>query len=740
MKSSRTNSNFYNDVFNRKTEATMSEILFLSTGLLSGLLSVFVALYIYRIVMKSDEGSDRMKEVSSLIEKGANSFIKVQYRILGIFTITLAILIALVFRDLGIPIAISYILGSLASMVAGYIGLVVATKANRRTAAAAVSGGLNPAFKVAFRAGSVMGLMIAGIALVGLTSLYWLWNIILPDSTFIVIPREAGLWEILTGFSFGASTVALFAKAGGGIFTKTADLSADLVGKIEYRIPEDDPRNPAAIADAVGDNVGDVAGTGADIYDSNVAAILAAAILGAGIDLHFSPPVPFALLPLMIAALGTLASVLGVFMVRPKEGQDPGPMLNRGTYITTLLFAILVVTIILILGLNYVIAIVAIVGLIAGVFIGFTSDVFTSDRGFAGFKPVSKMVDSADKSAANLILSGYAYGLLSVLPSVLGIAVAMVISYTLGAGLGFGEWEGGIYCVAIAAVGLLSTNGMIMSSDAYGPIVDNARGIIEQAQAPKEAIVACDKLDASGNTAKAITKGFAIGASSLSVLALFAVFIEATDTLNIPGISGLVVVNIAHPSVLAGALMGGLVPVVFSAILILGVERNSERMIEEIRRQFREDPGILEGTSTPDYDKCIEIATSGAIRELMPGTLLAIIVTIATGVILGLEALAGFLGGAVLSGLIMALLMGNAGGAWDNTKKIIESPEYTTYEEGTEDWHRVHDISVTGDMVGDPFKDTAGPSINTLLVVISLTATLFLPVIAQLHLWFLALF
>ena len=718
----------------------MSEILFLSTGLLSGLLSVFVALYIYRIVMKSDEGSDRMKEVSSLIEKGANSFIKVQYRILGIFTITLAVLIALVFRDLGIPIAISYILGSLASMAAGYIGLVVATKANRRTAAAAVSGGLNPAFKVAFRAGSVMGLMIAGIALVGLTSLYWLWNIILPDSTFIVIPREAGLWEILTGFSFGASTVALFAKAGGGIFTKTADLSADLVGKIEYRIPEDDPRNPAAIADAVGDNVGDVAGTGADIYDSNVAAILAAAILGAGIDLHFSPPVPFALLPLMIAALGTLASVLGVFMVRPKEGHDPGPMLNRGTYITTLLFAILVVTIILILGLNYVIAIVAIIGLIAGVFIGFTSDVFTSDRGFAGFKPVSKMVDSADKSAANLILSGYAYGLLSVLPSVLGIAVAMVISYTLGTGLGFGEWEGGIYCVAIAAVGLLSTNGMIMSSDAYGPIVDNARGIIEQAQAPKEAIVACDKLDASGNTAKAITKGFAIGASSLSVLALFAAFIEATDTLNIPGISGLVVVNIAHPSVLAGALMGSLVPVVFSAILILGVERNSERMIEEIRRQFREDPGILEGTSTPDYDKCIEIATSGAIRELMPGTLLAIIVTIATGVILGLQALAGFLGGAVLSGLIMALLMGNAGGAWDNTKKIIESPEYTTYEEGTEDWHRVHDISVTGDMVGDPFKDTAGPSINTLLVVISLTATLFLPVIAQLHLWFIGLF
>jgi K(+)-stimulated pyrophosphate-energized sodium pump len=316
----------------------------------------------------------------------------------------------------------------------------------------------------------------------------------------------------------------------------------------------------------------------------------------------------------------------------------------------------------------------------------------------------------------------------------------MVVSYTLGALLGFGEWEGGIYCVAIAAVGLLATNGMVMSSDAYGPIVDNARGVIEQAQAPKEAIVAVDKLDASGNTAKAITKGFAIGASAISVLALFAAFIESTDTLNIPGIDGLIVVNIADPSVLAGAIIGTLVPVAFSAILILGVERNSERMITEIRRQFNEHPGILDGTTKPDYDRCIAIATSGAIRELMPGTLIAITVTIVTGTILGLEALAGYLGGAVMSGLILALLMDNAGGAWDNTKKIIESPEYTKYEEGTEDWHRVHDISVTGDMVGDPFKDTAGPSINTLLVVISLTATLFLPIIAQLHVWLLALF
>ncbi|MFX1560101.1 MAG: sodium-translocating pyrophosphatase [Promethearchaeota archaeon] len=721
----------------------MSTVLFLSAGFLAGSLAILSAVYIYWDVMRADEGSGRMREVSGLVEKGAYSFINVQYRILTIFTIILAILIALAFPVFGVPISISYILGSFASMAAGYIGIVVATKANRRTAAAAAAGGLNPAFKIAFRAGSVMGLTIAGIALVGLSSLYAIWNFVLPDSLFDGVSRYAELWEIITGFSFGASTVALFAKAGGGIYTKTADLSADLVGKIEHHIPEDDPRNPAAIADAVGDNVGDVAGTGADIYDSNVAAILAAAILGAGIDIFIESSVPFyGLLPLIIAALGTIASVLGVFLVRPKQDQDPGPILNRGTYATTILFAIFTIIIILILNLNIIIAIVAIVGLLAGVFIGFTSDVFTSDRGLSGFKPVPKMVESADKSAANLILSGYSHGLLSVVPSVIGIAIAMVVSYILGTFLGFGEegWEGGIYCVAIAAVGLLSTNGMIMSSDAYGPIVDNARGVIEQAQAPKEAIVACDKLDASGNTTKAITKGFAIGASAISVLALFAAFIESTATLKIPGIDGLRMVDISHPAVLAGALIGTLVPVTFSAILILGVERNSERMIEEIRRQFKEDPGILEGTSKPDYDKCIAIATSGAIRELMPGTLIAIILTIISGVILGLEALAGYLGGSVMSGLILALLMDNAGGAWDNTKKIIESPEYIKYEKGTNDWHRVHDISVTGDMVGDPFKDTAGPSINTLLVVISLTATLFLPIIARLHMWFMALF
>ncbi|MFW9849366.1 MAG: sodium-translocating pyrophosphatase [Candidatus Thorarchaeota archaeon] len=718
-------------VFFKQYEATMTDILFLFVGFSSGLLAILVALFTYREVLKADEGDDRMREVSKLIQDGAASFIKIQYRILMIFTIALAVVISLIFGGLGIPIAISYVLGSVASMAAGYIGLAIATRANRRTAAAAAEGGLNPAFMVAFRAGSVMGLMIAGIALVGLAALYSLWSLLFP------VLDEPMLWEIITGFSFGASTVALFAKAGGGIFTKTADMAADIVGKIEFNIDEDDPRNPAAIADNVGDNVGDIAGTGADIFDSNVAAILAAALLGAGIDAIFSPPIVFGLLPLFIAGLGTIASVIGVYLVRPNKEEDPGPALNRGTYITTFLFAALVEIILLALGVDSSISHSAILGLSAGVFIGFTSDVFTNDKGLLGFQPVKEIVEEAEKSAANLILSGYSYGLLSAVPSVLGVVIALVASFILGStstAFGLGGWEGGIYAVAIAAVGLLATNGLTMSSDSYGPIVDNARGVIEQSDAPKEAIVACDKLDAAGNTAKAITKGFAIGSAAISVLALFAAFIEASEV--VLG-TALAVVNLADPFILAGAFIGSLIPITFSAMLILGVDRNSGRMIEEIRRQFKEDPGILEGTSKPDYDKCISIATSGAIRELLPSTIMAIGVTIITGAILGLAALGGYLGGAVIVGFIMALLMSNAGGAWDNAKKMIESPEY---DHNHPRYKVIHGNSVIGDMVGDPYKDTAGPSINTLLVVISLTATLFLPIIYQLNQWFMAMF
>lgn len=715
----------------------MADPLFIVTTLVAGFLAILVAIYIFRENEKADQGDERMIEVSRLIEEGAKSFINRQYKILTIFTIILAVIIALIFGAFAIPIALSYILGSIASMIAGYLGILVATRANRRTAAAAAKGGLNPAFKVAFRAGSFMGLCIAGIALLGLGLLFPMWEFIFP------LEEAPQIWEIVVGFSFGASTVALFAKAGGGIYTKTADMAADIVGKIEQHIPEDDPRNPAAVADAVGDNVGDVAGSGADIFDSNVAAILAAAILGASIDraaeiAAVTLPFSFALLPLLLASLGTVTSVIGVFLVRPKEGEDPGPALNRGTYLTTILFAIFAIIAVFGLGADLSLAGAAILGLIGGVIIGFTSDVFTSDRGLGPFKPVDHMVYAADESPASLILSGYSYGLLSAVPSVLGVVLALVGSYLLGSTAlaasltGLEPVQLGIYSVAIAAVGLLATNGFVMSTDAYGPIVDNARGVIEQAQAPHEAIVACDKLDASGNTTKAITKGFAIGASAISVLALFSAFLETASGL-MGGVD--LVVDLADPFILAGAFIGTLIPPIFSAILILGVQDNAGRMIKEIRRQFKEDPGILEGTSRADYDACIGIATSGAIKELLPGSLIAIITTILTGSLLGLEALAAYLGGAVLVGFIMALLMDNAGGAWDNAKKIIESPEYHEYEKGTDEWHQVHDSAVLGDMVGDPFKDTAGPSINTLLVVISLTATLFLPIILTINLF-----
>jgi K(+)-stimulated pyrophosphate-energized sodium pump len=638
-----------------------------------------------------------------------------------------------------LALAVSFVIGSFSSLLAGYIGMRIATRANRRTAAAAEAGGMNPAFRVAFRAGSVMGLIISGLALVGIASLYLLWNFLFP---LLGLDGGVALWEIIVGFSFGASTVALFARAGGGIFTKTADVAADIVGKVEFDIPEDDPRNPAAIADAVGDNVGDVAGTGADIFDSNIAAILAAAILGATIDLALitaSIPVliPYGLIPLVITTLGGIAAIVGVFTVRTHDTCEPNCSLNRGTYYSTILFGVLIVVVLFVLQVPIVIAIAGILGLLAGVLIGFVSDIFTNDYGFGRFQPVQSMVSSAETSTGTLALSGISYGLLSVVPSVIGIAVAMVAAFTLGSLIPIpgpiGFWQAGVFSVAIAAVGLLATNGLVMSADAYGPIVDNARGIIEQSGGSKEAVEECDKLDAIGNTTKAITKGFAIGATALTVFALFSAYIQLATKLT----GSAIYIDLLNPVVLAGALIGGILPAAFSAILILGVQKNADKLIREIRRQFRENPDILEGTAKPDYARGIKISTQGALRELLPATIIAIITTIVTGVVLGLEALAAYLAGAVIVGLILALFMDNAGGAWDNTKKFIES---SAYDHAKSNYHKIHSASVVGDTIGDPFKDTAGPSINTLLTVTSLTATIFLPLIWTGHLWLLLLF
>ncbi|MFX1510404.1 MAG: sodium-translocating pyrophosphatase [Promethearchaeota archaeon] len=724
----------------------MITYIILGIAIFIGLLAILVALVFYRLVMRAEEGNERMREVSNLIEEGAYSFLRVQYRILAIFASLMAIVIALAEFFFGasniaaqaIALAISFVIGSFASMAAGYIGMMVGTRANRRTAAAAAMGGMNPAFRVAFRAGSVMGLVISGLALVGIASLYLIWNFVFAP---LGITGGVALWEIIVGFSFGASSVALFARAGGGIYTKTADIAADIVGKVEFEIPEDDPRNPAAVADAVGDNVGDIAGTGADIFDSNIAAILAAAILGATIDVALAGNgifvlIPYGMIPLIIATLGGISAIIGVFTVRTSDTCEPNCSLNHGTYYSTILFGVLVVLVLFLLQIPIVLAIAGILGLLAGVLIGFVSNIFTNDFGFRRFQPVQSMIRSAETSTGTLALSGISYGLLSVVPSVIGIVVALVVAFALGTLIPIpgpiGVWQAGVFSISIAAVGLLATNGLVVSADAYGPIVDNARGIIEQAGASKEAIEECDKLDAIGNTTKAITKGFAIGATALTVFALFAAYIQLATLLT----GAPVFIDILNPVVLAGALIGGMLPVAFSAILILSVQKNADKLIHEIRRQFREDSGILAGTSKPDYDRGIKIATQGALRELLPPTITAILVTIITGIILGLEALAAYLAGAVIVGLIFALFMDNAGGAWDNAKKFIES---TNYDQSKPNYHEIHAASVVGDTIGDPFKDTAGPSLNTLLALTSLTATIFLPLIWTGHLWVLFL-
>jgi K(+)-stimulated pyrophosphate-energized sodium pump len=503
--------------------------------------------------------------------------------------------------------------------------------------------------------------------------------------------------DIILGFSFGASTIALFAKAGGGIYTKTADIGADLVGKVEMDIPEDDPRNPAVIADNVGDNVGDVAGMGADLYDSYVAGVLAAMIIGA-LEMGGTG----AILPLIIKALGIFASILGLFFVRVREKGSPGSALNRGTYITCAIFTGLALFVMYELQIEMGLFYATVAGLIVGIVIGLTSDYYTSiDR-----PPARRTAESSKTGVAINILTGFSYGSISIVPPLIGIAVATIVSYHLA----------GVFGITLSAVGIMATAGMIVSADAYGPIVDNAKGIAEQSGLEEEVISRADRLDAAGNTAKAITKGFAISSAGLTVIALLIAYAQ---------IVGITEVNFMDPFVMAGTLIGIAIPPFLSALMILGVGKNAFRMIEEVRRQFREIPGLIKGESKPDYAKCVDIATKGALRELILPGVLTIISPLLVGFILGKSALGGFLAGSILSGMVFAFLMSNSGGLWDNAKKFIEDGHLGG--KGSD----AHKAAVAGDTVGDPFKDTAGPSINTLLVVMSLTASLFAHVIAQ---------
>ncbi len=659
------------------------------------------AFWLHLWVKRQKRGNERIEEISALIKAGANTFMRKEYKILALFAGVAAVII---FVFLPTPIwegeyyrnfsmSISYIAGTVLSAIAGKIGIIVATAANSRAAAGAQDG-IKPAFLVGFRGGAVMGLAVVGFSLLGVSSMLLLFG----DSS------------ILLGFSFGASSLALFAKAGGGIFTKTADVSADLTGKVEFGIPEDDPRNPAVIADNVGDNVGDVAGMGADLFDSNVAAMSAALVIAESLGKTVNTSIVFC-----YAALGLIASIIGIATARISKRGSPTRALNSSSYVTTAIFIVLTAgATALFKDFEWRIWGAATIGLIVGVVIGITTNYFTDDN-----KPIVRRVARASNSgSAFTILSGVAYGFISALPAMIGIAVSALAAYKICEPLGQGY---AMFGIAMAAVGMLSIVGMIISNDAYGPIVDNARGLAEMGGLGEETIRVADELDSAGNTVKAVTKGFAIGAAGLTVISLLGAYMsEVNEALLKAGREIITGFDIMDPTVFFGILVGAAIPAVFSAMLILGVDRNAERMVAEIRRQFRSIVGLKEGKEgvKPDYDKCIDIATHGALRELVPAGLMSIGATILVGFIGGVSAIGGFLLGNIVTGLLLALFMSNSGGLWDNAKKYVEAGNEGG--KGSE----AHKAAVVGDTVGDPFKDTAGPSINTQITVVSLVASL----------------
>ncbi len=623
-----------------------------------------------------------------------------EYKILAIFAGVAAVVIFVLLPSpvwkgdivQNISMTVAYILGTALSAVAGKIGILVATLSNGRAAEGAQKG-IKPAFLIGFRGGAVMGLLVVGCSLLGVAAVL----LIAGDAT------------ILLGFSFGASSLALFAKAGGGIFTKTADVSADLTGKVELGIPEDDPRNPAVIADNVGDNVGDVAGMGADLFDSNVAAMASALVIAQSLTGGFAN----ISMVFCYAILGLLASIIGIATARVGKHGNPTRALNSSTYVTTAVYLVLTALATVIFeGFSWRIWGASAIGLLVGVIIGITTDYFTDDS-----KPIVRKVAHASGSGpAFTVLSGVSYGFISALPAMVGIAVSALVAYKLCEPMGAGY---AIFGISMAAVGMLSIVGMIISNDAYGPIVDNARGLAEMGGLGEETIRTADELDSAGNTVKAVTKGFSISAAGLTVISLLGAFMsEANAALAAAGKPLITGFDIMSPTVFFGILVGAVIPAVFSAMLILGVDKNAQRMVSEIHRQFNTIKGLREGTAKPEYGKCIDIATSGALRELIPAGLMTIIATLVVGFIGGPMAIGGFLLGNIVSGLLLALFMSNSGGLWDNSKKYVEAGNEGG--KGSE----AHKAAVIGDTVGDPFKDTAGPSINTQITVVSLVSSL----------------
>jgi K(+)-stimulated pyrophosphate-energized sodium pump len=678
----------------------------MNTTLIYVALSVSVLALLFALrkscwISRQDPGSEKLQAIGAAVREGAMAFLSREYRILAVFVVVAAgLLVALSPAHLRL-VGVSFVVGATCSAVAGFFGMRVATSANSRTANRAREG-LQPALQVAFSGGSVMGMSVVGLGLLGLSTLFLVYTSMWGSD----LAAMHQVLPVLTGFSFGASSIALFARVGGGIYTKAADVGADLVGKVEAGIPEDDPRNPATVADNVGDNVGDVAGMGADLFESYVGAIIGSMVLGAA-----TGEVALVLLPLVLASAGILVSMVGTFFVRTREGGNPQTALNMGTMGAGLLMAVLTWPLVAqfapatftLGGVTYAASGIfwaVLAGLGSGILIGLLTEFHTAE----GRPPVRAIAEASTTGAATNIIAGLGVGMMSTTLPILCLAGAIVAAHAAA----------GIYGVAVAALGMLATTGIQLAVDAYGPIADNAGGLAQMADMEPEVRERTDKLDAVGNTTAAIGKGFAIGSAALTALALFAAFQET---------AGLTSIDVTLPRVMAGVLIGAMMPFLFSSLAIGAVGRAAHKMIDEVRRQFREIPGILEGTGRPDYARCVDISTTAALKEMVLPALIAILTPVVVGFFGKLEMLGGLLCGVLVSGVLMALFMANSGGAWDNAKKYIEGGAHGG--KGSE----AHKAAVIGDTVGDPFKDTAGPSINILIKLMCIVSLIIAPLL-----------